>query len=83
MALLYQRRQNKSAFSFYTSAVNVTLPAFAAGRRGAAAPLLLGGGRAAIDRYSCPPGPQQQTRNTLPQRATGTERRMDGRRTVT
>jgi len=35
---------NKSLFSFFTSAVNVTLPAFAAERR-AAAPLLLGARR--------------------------------------
>jgi len=47
-----------------TSAVNATLPAFAAERR-AAAPLLLGAGRPplSIDK-SCPYGAQQQ--NTPP-----------------
>jgi len=42
----------------------VTLLAFAAVvRRAAAAPLLLGAGRATVDRYFTP-GPQQQTRRT-------------------
>jgi len=36
---------------------NVTLLAFAAVRRAAAAPLLLDAGRAAIDRYPLPAGP--------------------------
>jgi len=44
------------------SAVNVTLPAFAAERR-VAAPLLLSTGQQSID-ISCPPGAQQQTRNS-------------------
>jgi len=39
-----------------TAAVNVTLLAFAADRRAAAAPLLLRAGRAAIDRYLLPAG---------------------------
>jgi len=48
-----------------SSAVNVTLLAFDAERR-AAAPLLLGAGRAAIDRYLLPAGrtaanPQQRS----------------------
>jgi len=38
---------------------------FAAERRAAAAPLLLGAGRAASIDISCLPGPQQQTRRTL------------------
>jgi len=46
-----------------SSAVNVTLLAFDAERR-AAAPLLLGAGRAAIDRYLLPAGAQQQTRSS-------------------
>jgi len=40
----------------------VTLPAFAAKRR-VAAPLLLSTGQQSID-ISCPPGAQQQTRNS-------------------
>jgi len=40
----------------------VTLPAFAAERR-VAAPLLLSTGQQSID-ISCPPGAQQQTRNS-------------------
>jgi len=43
----------KSVFSLVNSAVNMTLPAFAAERR-AAAPLLLGAG--AVDRYVLPAG---------------------------
>ena len=46
----------------------VALPA----ARRAAAPCCCGAGRAAIDRYSYPPGPQQQTRRTLLQRENGT-----------
>jgi len=57
----------------------VTLLAFAAARRAAAAPLLLGAGRPAIDILQ-PAGPQQQTRRTLPQRSIT---RKDGHRTVT
>jgi len=46
-----------------TSAVNVTLPAFAAERR-AAGCSAAAAGRAATD-ISCPQGAQQQTRRTL------------------
>jgi len=32
---------------------------------------------------ACPPGPQQQTRHTPLQQASGTDRQTDGHRTVT
>jgi len=66
--------------SLVSSAINMTLLAFAAERR-AAAPLLLGAG--AID-VSCSRGAQQQTRRT-PQRQSNdtTDRRTDRRATVT
>jgi len=65
------------------SAVNITLPAFAAERR-AAAPLLLSAGvccrsvvQQSID-ISCPRGAQQQTRHTpLLLLISGTDRRRD------
>jgi len=62
----------------------VTLLAFAAGRRAAmrraaAAPLLQGAGRAAIDRYPVPTRPQQQIRRTLLQRSTA---EIDGQTVV-
>jgi len=57
----------------------MTLPAFAAERR-AAATMLLTAGRAAIDRYPCPPGAQQQTRSGGVRRANyGTDGQTDGR----
>jgi len=66
----------------------VTLLAFAAESR-AAAPLLLGADRAAIDRCLLPAGPEQQTRRPLQRRAAAklwdgrtdgqTDRRSDGR----
>jgi len=51
----------------------MALPAFADARRAAAAPAV----QQSID-ISYPPGPQQQTRRTLLQRADGTARRTDG-----
>jgi len=57
-----------------TAAGNVTLLAFAAERRAAAAPAV----QQSMD-VCCPPGPQQQTRRTPLQR----DRQMDGHRTVT
>ena len=51
---------------------NVTLPAFAADRYAAAAPLLLGAGHAAIDRYLL----QQQTQHTLLQQSIAGARYM-------
>ena len=64
---------NKSEFSFVNSAVNMTLPEFAAERR-AAAPLLLGARRCRS--MFCPREAQQQTRCT-PQRLSND--RTDGR----
>jgi len=54
---------NKSVFGLVSSAVNMTLPAFAAERR-AAAPLLLGARRTLSIDISYPRGTQQQTRRT-------------------
>ena len=74
-----------------TSADKVTLLAFAAESR-AAAPLLLGADRAAIDRCLLPAGAEQQTRRPPQRRAAAklwdgrtdgqTDRRSDGHRTV-
>ena len=50
----------------------MTLPAFAADRYAAAAPLLLGAGRAAIDRYLL----QQQTQHMLLQQSIAGARYM-------
>ena len=61
-----------------TSAVDATLLAFAAERR-AAAPLLLTAGRAAVGRYLCPSGAQQQTPSSGVRRANGTDGRTDRR----
>jgi len=68
-----------------SSAVNMTLPAFA-GKRRAAAPLLLGARRPplSID-ISCPHGAQQQTRRTpmlMSSDGRRTDRQTDGRSTV-
>jgi len=52
ISLLCQNKiKPKSLCSASTPAVNATLLAFTADHRAAAAPLLLGAGRAAIDRY--------------------------------
>ena len=60
-----------------TSAVNVTLLAFAAERRAAAAERC---GRAASIDISCPPGAQQQTHSSAVQQANdGTEAQTDRR----
>ena len=59
-------RSNKCVLSLVDSAVNTTLPAFAAERR-AAAPLLLGARHRPLSTdISCLPGAQQQTRRTRP-----------------
>jgi len=70
---------NKSVFSLVNSAVNVTLPAFAAERR--AAVLLLGVRRPPLSiNISCSHGAQQQSRGTPLLRSNdGTEKRTDGR----
>ena len=74
-------------FSLTNSAVNMALPAFAAERR-AAAPCCgaVAAGLpapAAVDRYLCPRGAQQQTRRKpLPRSNDGTDRRTDGNPTV-
>jgi len=56
---------------------NVALPAMLR-QRAAAAPVV----QQSIN-ISYQPGPQQQTRRTLPQRANGTDRQTDVRRCVT
>jgi len=53
----------------------MALPAFAAVRRAAAAPAV----QQSIDISVYTPGPQQQTRRTLLQRANGTDKRTDTR----
>jgi len=63
---------NKSLPSYVSS--QVALPAFSAARH-AVATSCCGAGRAAIEQYLLPTGPQQQTRRTLLQRANGTDRR--------
>jgi len=71
-----ENAKNKSARSLANSAVNVTLPAFAAERR-AAAPCC--GARRpplSID-ISCPHGAQQQTCRTPLLRSDGTDGRTD------
>jgi len=66
-----------------TAAGNETLLAFAADRHAAAAPLLLGAGRAAIERYLLPARPTAANSLTLLQQSTaGTDRQTDTR-TVT
>jgi len=76
---LHKTLQDNSLLSVQprSSAVNMTLPAFAAKRR-AAAPLLLGARRPplSID-ISCPHGAQQQTRRT-PMLMSSDGRRTDG-----
>jgi len=57
-----------------TAAVNVTLLAFAAVRRAAAAQLLLGAGRAAIDRHRLSAWP---TAANPPHAADSSDRQMD------
>jgi len=72
-------RYNKSiCVQLPTSAVNVALPAFAAGRR-AATPLPLSAGRAAIDRYLLSAG--LTAANPQQRRAAGEyrDRQTDGR----
>ena len=71
---------NKSAFSLINSAVNITLPTFAAEHR-AAAPLLLGAWHSPRSiNISCPHGAQQQTRQTPLQWSNdGTDRHTDTR----
>jgi len=71
---------NKSVFSLVNSAVNVTLPAFAAERR-AAVLLLLGVRRPPLSiNISCSHGAQQQSRGTPLLRSNdGTDKRTDGR----
>jgi len=64
-------RSSQSVFSLVNSAVNMTLPAFAAERRAApraAAPLLLGACRCRSTYHAHTAGAQQQTRRT-PQHA--------------
>ena len=55
MKLILERPRSKQVrVQPPTPAVNVTLLGFATDRRAAAAPLLLGAGHAAIDRYLLP-----------------------------
>jgi len=65
----------------HTAARNVTLLAFAADCRAAAAPLLLGAGRAAIDRYLLPAGATAanppHTAETVDSWGTQTDRQSD------